>query len=79
MNPMKNSYEMDIKSLDVTEIKSISVKITCKRGEMKPKIGTGTLILDNSTYYVMTAAHCIYYLKSATIIQYTIKGRFMSR
>ena len=61
MNPMKNSYEMDIKSLDVTEIKSISVKITCKHGDMTPKIGTGTLILDNSTYYVMTAAHCIYY------------------
>lgn len=61
MNLMRILYEMDIKSLNIKEIKSISVKITCKHGDMTPKIGTGTLILDNSTYYVMTAAHCIYY------------------
>ena len=61
MNPMRILYEMDIKSLSIDEIKSISVKITCKHGDMKPKTGTGTLISDKRSYYVMTAAHCIYY------------------
>ena len=63
MNLMRILYEMDIKSLSIDEIKSISVKITCKHGDMKPKTGTGTLISDRVSYFVMTAAHCIYYIE----------------
>ena len=29
--------------------------------------------------YLDSKEHCLIFLKSATIIQYTIKGRFMSR
>lgn len=59
MNLMRILYEMDIKSLNIKEIKSISVRITCKHGDMKPKTGTGTLISDGVSFFVMTAAHCI--------------------
>lgn len=61
MNLMRILYEMDIKSLNIKEIKSISVRITCKHGDMKPKTGTGTLISDGVSFFVMTAAHCICY------------------
>ena len=51
MNLMRILYEMDIKSLNIKEIKSISVKITCKHGDMTPKIGTGTLISDGVSFF----------------------------
>ena len=53
-------------------------------------MGSLAAVADNDTYFfskvdygsvfvVQTADGFLYHLKSATIIQYTIKGRFMSR
>lgn len=49
---------MDTESIDIKELKQISVRITCTH-DNESKVGTGTIISDGKSYYVMTAAHCI--------------------
>lgn len=47
--------------------------------ELLSRLGIGYEKLEHSPIITMKEGSEIAYLKSATIIQYTIKGRFMSR
>lgn len=41
-------------------IKQLTVKITVTHSESKKEIGTGVIVLGNSSYYILTSYHCIF-------------------
>lgn len=56
---MRNGKQTLIESPSFEELKYVSVKIERKiSGGENELLGTGTIILDGQTYYVLTAAHC---------------------
>ena len=69
---------LEMKHKDLDEIEQLSVFIAQARDKMEKELER--LKKFEPTFNNQFATdHNNYYLKSATIIQYTIKGRFMSR
>lgn len=59
MNQKQSGKHQLIESPLIKELKYVSVKIERKvAGGENELLGTGTIILDGQTYYVLTAAHC---------------------
>ena len=56
---MKNLNRSHSDTISLETLSSISVRINCCNDEHGNVTGTGTIIKDEGTFYVLTAAHCL--------------------
>lgn len=54
------------------DLQHFAVKIECKNEAGNKESGTGTIVIDNGHFYVLTAGHCICYCKCEEYIQYAV-------
>lgn len=58
---------------NIPEMQYFAVKVICKDGLEHQTIGSGTIVVDNGHFYVLTAGHCVCYKKSDCYIPFEVK------
>ena len=54
-----------------------AVKVDCRDNEGHITTGSGSIVVDNGTFYVLTAGHCICYKNAEGYVQYDHKDIFI--